>query len=185
MVGTASAELESANEVILFDHMYYKMPEEVVVTTTDDSSSVKCHLEDQQTPQSSWESAVTDNSTVTTSQSTSTGTEEVDNSILDDFGNDIASLANLDLLDFEQLVDFPGLNANSLSQPEAGSQSPFMQVTDDVYSPVMSPTLSTTSPTRTEKHSDIIDNTLLDIPDMDFEQSIWHESFTLFPTLNI
>jgi hypothetical protein len=196
MVGQTPTELESANELILFDHMYFKLPvttEEVVTTTVTTSDDELCHLDNGPTQPTTWDTVSSE--TMPSDISSTGNVDSIADDILDEFGNDdIASLANFDLLDFENLVDdFPGMTTAepaplaAVEQTPPGSRSPFMQMTDELNAAdaaAMSPVLSSAgSPTPDSKNRDLpidITDTLMDLPDLD-----WQESFTLFPALSI
>jgi len=176
VVGASPTELESANELIRCDHMYYKLIPE---TNTDPTES----LNDMD------ECNILDN--ICTSPDT----------------EDISSLTSLDMIDFEQLVDYPAMSMSCLQQdddvqssketaPDNGCNSPFMQINDDeitvsfdtevcsISSPSSGYASSLSSSSKSPFRDDII-NAFLDLADDEHLAYSWQESFTLFPSLDL
>lgn len=176
VVGPSPTELESANELIRCDHMYYKLIPEVNNEIPDCLSEV---LE-----------TVIDESSVDMLDTL------CDNS---DCNDDISSLTSLDLVDFEQLVEFSGMSClqqdnddscNAQSMTNTSCNSPFMQISDDTTISADTEVCSIPSPSsgyaslKSPFEDDITESffSLADEVDSSFS---WQESFTLFPSLTL
>ena len=199
VVGSPMTYVESpASEVFHSDHMYFKVVQEEVVET---------------------ENVASDKSVTSLSSSCSTEDADfaecnVDEDFLDCLYSaaaeleDLSSLTNLDLIDFEQLDNFPQIpgsdsvdtqHANQsvdCKQFEGGCSSPFMQLSDDMGGDVCSLPSPNSSPhekvfvsdaiAAAFDSSDFVGDELFSVSDNDDGCGLsWEETFTLFPSLDL
>lgn len=185
MVGPTSKQLESAVEIIQFDHMYSKMvPEigaETDVETCDDNKIAVQSIEDEKLV-------------------------EVCN--LDH--EDITALTALDLIDiasqFEQFDELPVLScfepeliakdeketADEPVQTYSSCSSPFMQMHEELAYNAENEVCCVPSPSSgynsmspdTKSFGDDITESFFSLADDENNDYLWQESFTLFPSLN-